>query len=282
MRFSTSAGSISKSKTLIMCVWCIGLLFLVTNQAQAGTYYFHNDHLGTPQTVTDNTQQVVWKGEYDPFGEVTETVALVEQNIRFPGQYFDQETGLYYNYFRTYNPETGRYVESDPIGLAGGLSTYGYVGGNPLLFVDLFGLEITGKWITSPHVGNIKLFKPKNISIGLDHISATVPTSGEINYEILCMDDSCGKEKTWTLSDTQTFIYDVNIKQNFPKSINPCLLIPDKSRRTACSVARAISKGSEKVNRKAFDHFKTAANLLVRALNPTNICRLLGIPNSAK
>ena len=79
---------------------------------------------------------MVWQGNYDPFGACTETVNLVEQNIRFPGQYFDQETGLHYNYFRTYNPGTGRYVESDPVGLAGGINTYGYAFQNPLVYYD--------------------------------------------------------------------------------------------------------------------------------------------------
>jgi len=93
-----------------------------------------------PQAVTDSNQQVVWQAEYHPFGEVTETVSLIEQNLRFPGQYFDAETGLHYNYFRDYDPSLGRYVESDPIGLSGGIATYGYAYVNPNRFTDPDGL----------------------------------------------------------------------------------------------------------------------------------------------
>ena len=61
-------------------------------------------------------------------------------NLRFPGQYYDDETGLHYNYFRYYDPSTGRYITSDPIGLQGGLNTYGYVDGNPVNWFDEYGL----------------------------------------------------------------------------------------------------------------------------------------------
>ncbi len=120
------------------------ILTLVTlifvTESQAAMYYFHTDHLGTPQVVTDKDQTVVWQGEYSPFGEVTETTRAVEQNLRFPGQYFDAETKLHYNYFRDYDPESGRYVQSDPIGLIGGLNTYSYVGNNSLIYADPYGL----------------------------------------------------------------------------------------------------------------------------------------------
>jgi RHS repeat-associated protein len=69
----------------------------------------------------------------------------VPYNLRYPGQYYDEETGLNYNYFRDYDPQTGRYIESDPIGLHGGsLSTYTYIGDGPLAGRDIFGLKADG------------------------------------------------------------------------------------------------------------------------------------------
>lgn len=104
-------------------------------------YYFHLDHLGAPQVLTDSLGEVVWKGQYEPFGEVDEVVAHITQPLRFPGQYLDREIGLHYNYFRDYDPEMGRYVQSDPIGLRGGPSTYAYVLNDPLSGIDPLGLQ---------------------------------------------------------------------------------------------------------------------------------------------
>ena len=64
-------------------------------------------------------------------------------NLRFPGQYYDKETGLHQNYFRDYNPKIGKYVESDPIGLAGGINTYAYARENPILWTDSLGLDVS-------------------------------------------------------------------------------------------------------------------------------------------
>ena len=85
----------------------------------ATIYYYHVDHLGTPQAMTSQSGATVWQADYEPFGKATVKVSTIENNLRFPGQYFDRETGLHYNYFRDYEPRTGRYIESDPIGLAG-------------------------------------------------------------------------------------------------------------------------------------------------------------------
>ena len=113
-----------------------------TSTATTGLYYIHNDHLGTPKLLTDAEQNVVWEIHTTPFGEVHQDIANGIANIKaFPGQYRDRETGLSYNYYRDYDPSVGRYIQSDPIGLGGGLNTYGYVGGNPVGFVDPLGLE---------------------------------------------------------------------------------------------------------------------------------------------
>ncbi|MGH8585164.1 MAG: RHS repeat-associated core domain-containing protein [Gammaproteobacteria bacterium] len=106
--------------------------------------YIHTDHLGTPESLTDQDQAIVWQAHHDPFGRATVTTQAVEHHLRFPGQYFDAETGLHYNYFRDYDPTLGRYLQSDPIGLAGGINTYAYVANNPLNLIDPEGLLFRG------------------------------------------------------------------------------------------------------------------------------------------
>ncbi|MGZ4012547.1 MAG: RHS repeat-associated core domain-containing protein, partial [Flavisolibacter sp.] len=105
-------------------------------------YYIHADHLGTPRKITrPNDNRVVWSWESEAFGN-----SLPDQNpsglgtfvfnLRFPGQYYDAETGLHYNMARYYNAQLGRYDQSDRIGLRGGINTYEYVEGNPVNLVD--------------------------------------------------------------------------------------------------------------------------------------------------
>ena len=106
-------------------------------------YYVHSDHLGTPRAVTaagSASPMWSWAFQGNPFGEQT-PAALIPMNLRFPGQYFDPESAQHYNYFRDYEPGTGRYIESDPIGLSAGPGTYLYVLANPLLLRDPSGLS---------------------------------------------------------------------------------------------------------------------------------------------
>ena len=101
--------------------------------------YLHTDHLGTPRYATNTSGAQVWNWDSDAFGNGTPSGSATV-NLRFAGQYWDDESSLHYNWNRYYDPTTGRYISSDPIGLAGGLNTFGYVGGNPVMHTDSTGL----------------------------------------------------------------------------------------------------------------------------------------------
>jgi large repetitive protein len=121
-------------------VWGTDPVFMVED----GDYYFYqNDHLGTPQKLSDGSGNVVWSAEYSAFGQaVVDPASTIENNLRFPGQYFDEETNLHYNWQRYYDPESGRYVQSDPLGLnAGDHNFYRYVQNNPNYNFDQTGLK---------------------------------------------------------------------------------------------------------------------------------------------
>ncbi len=107
---------------------------------QAGMYYFLNDHLGTPHKIVNSEGVIVWEAAYLPFGKGQIITETIENNFRFPGQYYDAETGLCYNWHRYYDPNTGRYLTPDPIGLRGGINLFAYVINDPINGMDLWGL----------------------------------------------------------------------------------------------------------------------------------------------
>ena len=112
---------------------------------QQGQYYWYqNDHLGTPQKIIETNGRVVWSAVYDSFGNVQIQTAEIVNNLRFAGQYFDEETGLYYNLNRYYDPASGRYLRTDPFGE--GMNLYSYVFNNPLNYIDPLGLCAARDW----------------------------------------------------------------------------------------------------------------------------------------
>jgi len=114
--------------------------------------YFHHDHLDTPIQATDKQGRVVWAATYDAFGKATITTPeatpdkpTITVNLRLPGQIEDIEAGLHYNWNRYYDPDTGRYITQDPVGLEGGINFYGYAFNDPMNFYDPLGLRGCGQ-----------------------------------------------------------------------------------------------------------------------------------------
>ncbi len=107
-------------------------------------YDVHSDHLDTPRLLTDSAGTAVWREAHEAFGKaVLDPANTVTFNVRFPGQYFDAESGLHDNRFRTYDPGTGPYISADPIGQSGGVNVNQYASANPVNRFDPLGLEVT-------------------------------------------------------------------------------------------------------------------------------------------
>lgn len=142
---NTSLGS-------VMRMDAIRYVLAQRDQSTRNYMYVHTDALGAPVRMTDKLGAVVWNADYDAYGlaQVNEDVdgnsVSAAMNLRFPGQYYDSETSSHYNYFRQYDPAKGAYLESDPIGLAGGFNTFVYADMNPVNRTDQFGLEGVGSW----------------------------------------------------------------------------------------------------------------------------------------
>ncbi|MBR9958221.1 RHS domain-containing protein, partial [Cronobacter sakazakii] len=136
-------------------------------------YWYHTELNGLPERVTDADGQTVWRGQFSTWGETERELSVpqwqVPQNLRFQGQYLDRESGLHYNLFRYYDPVAGRYTQMDPIGLAGGLNTYSYVG-DPLTWVDPLGLAVcsaSGKYQPETVLGRTVYKNTVDINPGL-------------------------------------------------------------------------------------------------------------------
>ncbi|HSC19360.1 MAG TPA: RHS repeat-associated core domain-containing protein [Rhizomicrobium sp.] len=168
-------------------------------------YYIHTDQLGAPQKLTDGSMNVVWDGVFDPFGNPTSITGSVTMNLRFPGQYFDAETGLHQNWNRDYDPTIGRYVESDPIDLDGGINPYSYALGNPLRRTDRDGKGLLG-CIVGGTIGGLigggggTVIEPGGGTVigglGGAEEGCDIGSGAEDAYTIMRMASTFGKKKT--------------------------------------------------------------------------------------
>jgi len=196
------------------------------NAAEAKLYYIHVDHLNTPRLVADDQQRTVWRwDQQEPFGvnvpdENPSGLGAFDLPLRLPGQYFDKETNLHYNYFRDYDPGIGRYINSDPIGLEGGLNAYAYVFASPLINADPAGLAVSAHcrpvgtsgtgyfhcfvYVTCPAEQwsqTYSMFANWTLRSGYKKADdpsddpKTIPSVGTVSPNA-CMPDACGYEKS--------------------------------------------------------------------------------------
>ena len=125
-------------------------------------YFVHADYLNRPFMMTDGLKNVVWSATYWPFGEVSSITGLASNNLRFPGQYFQIEVGLHYNWYRHYDPTLGRYTQPDPLGFVDGPSVYAYARSSPAMYVDangqfapiIVGIGVVVAYVFTPTIAN--------------------------------------------------------------------------------------------------------------------------------
>lgn len=191
-------------------VYLDGMPVAAIQPAAATISYVNTDQLGTPQKATNAAKATVWNTTYQPFGATGTITGSITQNLRLPGQYADA-TAYNHNGFRDYNPVMGRYLEADPIGLAGGLNPYAYVGSNPAKWTDRTGLQEY-----DPSVENFLAtqdqFEPQGISYGPnpneEMVDVDIPFP--FNHEIhKTLDDI-----STVLDDAQEFGEDVRTLSN--------------------------------------------------------------------
>ncbi|MGD9017884.1 MAG: RHS repeat-associated core domain-containing protein, partial [Desulfobacterales bacterium] len=166
------------------------------------TYFYLNDHLGTPQQMVDRSGKAIWSGSYKSFGSTDGTFnSKIVNNLRFPGHYRDQETGLHYNYFRYYDPETGQYLSPDPLGLVDGTNLYSYVQNNPVAEIDPLGLYKSSDFLRAVVPGQV----------AYDY-GRTAIENGEYGLSALYFGAMVGEQVLFALSLGQSSAYRVGGK----------------------------------------------------------------------
>ncbi|MEX3970507.1 RHS repeat-associated core domain-containing protein [Paraburkholderia caribensis] len=157
------------------------------------TYFYQNDHLGTPQELVDESGKVVWLGRYRAWGalrgaKLGDGAAETGNLIRAQGQYHDEELGLHYNRYRYYDPHAGRFISKDPIGLKGGVNVYQYAS-NPTGWIDPLGLackcvpKCTDDTSQGPK-GTTEMAQELSKQIGQNSVTFATPTTqGHIDLQ---------------------------------------------------------------------------------------------------
>jgi RHS repeat-associated protein len=210
--------------------------------SKSKVYYYGNDQLGTPEILTDSDNTVVWEAIYKPFGEAeVNEHSTVVNNFRFPGQYYDSETGLHYNYNRYYDPSTGRYLTSDPIGQVGGVNLYSYAENNPVKMIDSLGLfAFSGTWSNIKREIEPRIEKAKKeLRRYIKALKRTINFEGECGEELhSCLENAAENEFVCVKTVGKGYIGCVTIC--LPLLENPAMFVVCEK---ACAAGGAVSLG---------------------------------------
>jgi RHS repeat-associated protein len=227
-------------------------------------YAVHTDHLGTPRLVTDDAKEPVWQWPYSAFGEVepigalraghsTEIATSVDLNLRFPGQYADLSAGSYSNFHRVYDPATGRYQQSDPLGLVAGSNRFVYVQGDTLGGVDPTGLREVDIYIwraEGSSVGHVMMTEAHSTQV----ILSQFPANGMIwgpnslkNFADTMAAEQRPPSEVWRVMVPNDVEFDRVVAQERAKSL--WSWSPSNS-STQCTIAasRALKAGGVDIN----------------------------------
>ncbi len=203
------------------------------------TYLYLNDHLGTPQQLVDRSGEVIWSDSYKSFGSPNDIFnTKIANNLRFPGHYSDQETGLHYNYFRYYDPEIGRYLTPDPLGIVGGINFYSYVQNNPVAEIDPLGLYKSSDFLRAVVPGQVSY-----------DYGRTAIESGEYGLSALYFGAMVGEQVIFALSLGQSSAYRVGGKCVVSNSVRHGPLNPGVLDDATAATFRSGSYTTTRINK---------------------------------
>lgn len=205
-----------------------GILFIKTRDHSGNdlvAYYQHN-HLQAPLQAIDKQGNIRWAAQYTAFGQtsiISSGDSAINSNLRLPGQYADSESGLYYNWQRYYDPNTGRYISSDPIGLAGGFNRYAYVEGNPVGWVDPSGLN--AGTVVGAELGTIIFPGPGTVAgavIGtIAQVAIVAVISGSLSGDVPHSRDEYDDQNIERISNQREYQNNCD-NQKPPSGLDPC------------------------------------------------------------
>lgn len=183
----------------------------------------------------------------------------------------------HYNHHRYYDPTTGRYITSDPIGLKGGINFYGYAAQNPLHWIDPWGLIVSGEWVVPPMLRGVQVNRP-TIEWEFPRTDLMFPTSGNIFYRLKYTDIQECNTEVWFHENSQDFVFDVNVWVDLSGDGPPSTIckLPNKWFSRLCSSIKSldVAKNARKAEEKARSHFGKLVLDLASNLSPTNICKV--------